>query len=201
MSRTFYVLRHGETRFNAEQRLQGHCNSELTHRGQQQAQQVGQTLRQHLGNRPYQVFCSSLGRAVQTAEIVCEQIGYPRIALHQDQRLMEFNLGQWEQRTIPGIMAEQPELKQRSDWYLHAPDSEPYELVRSRLLQWLEEQDQDAASDLVIITHGLTGAVLRGILRDLSYAEVWQQDIPQDAFYRIRDGQAERIDCLLPAPV
>lgn len=198
MSRNIYVLRHGETQFNAEQRLQGHCNSPLTTRGLQQAFNAGQALNRQLGRERYKVFCSSLGRALETARIVCEQLGYSTAELYPDDRLKEFNLGQWEQRTIPEIMAEQPELAHRNDWYLQAPESEPYELVRGRLLDWLEEQAHPESEDLVIISHGLTGAVLRGILLDLSYDEVWQQDIPQDALYRIRAGRVERIDCNQP---
>ena len=41
MSRTLYLLRHGQTRYNAELRLQGRCNSELTPRGEAQALAMG----------------------------------------------------------------------------------------------------------------------------------------------------------------
>ncbi len=44
MSRTLYLLRHGQTRYNAELRLQGRCNSELTPRGEAQALAMGARL-------------------------------------------------------------------------------------------------------------------------------------------------------------
>lgn len=49
MSRTLYLLRHGQTRYNAELRLQGRCNSELTARGEAQALAMGARLADHPG--------------------------------------------------------------------------------------------------------------------------------------------------------
>lgn len=48
-----------------------------------------------------------------------------------------------------------------------------------------------------MVSHGLTGIVLRGMLLGLDYQQVWQQDLPQDAFFKIEKGQVERIDCPL----
>lgn len=197
MAQTFYVIRHGETQFNAEQRLQGHCNSPLTARGQQQAKNVGLHLKHHLADQPFHFYCSSLGRAVETAHLIGQQLTAsamtPATTPTQDDRLKEFNLGEWEQRTIPSLIKEQPNLLERADWYLQAPACEAYIAVQRRLLDWLSTLPK--AGNIVVVTHGLTGTVLRGLLLDLSYDAVWQQAIPQDAFFKIVDGQVTRIDC------
>lgn len=196
MTRTFFIIRHGQTRFNAEQRLQGHCNSPLTEQGQQQASRAGTRLHPYLEGRNYHVFCSPLGRAVETARIVCNHIKYPETHLHQDERLKEFSLGEWEQRTIPGLMTEYPHLRTERDWYLQAPRSEPYEAVQQRLRHWLD--DLPASGDILVVTHALTGVVLRSLLLNLNYADTWQQAIPQDAFFMVTDAQITRVDYSCP---
>lgn len=193
MPRKIFVLRHGQTLFNSQRKLQGHCDSALTDTGTTQAHKVGATLKGHLDGRRYKVYSSSLGRAVQTAHIVCEQIGHSSAQLIEDARLKEFALGLWEQRSIPELIEECPDLLDRRDWFLKAPEAESYESVKSRLLDWLA--DTPATEDLVVVSHGLTGIVLRGLLLDLSYDDLWMQDLPQDAFFIVSDGRIERIDC------
>ncbi|MFO6422974.1 phosphoglycerate mutase family protein [Motilimonas sp. KMU-193] len=87
MTKKIYVIRHGETVFNSEQRLQGHCNSPLTNKGKAQARSVGAELKKHLSGHKYQVYCSPLGRTVQTATIICEAINFPQLDLLHDDRL------------------------------------------------------------------------------------------------------------------
>ncbi|WP_000162566.1 histidine phosphatase family protein [Vibrio mimicus] len=195
MTKKIYVIRHGETVFNSEQKLQGHCNSPLTNKGKAQALSVGSELKKHLSGHSYQVYCSSLGRAVQTANIICEAIDYSPLDLLQDDRLKEFSLGDWEQQTIPDLVENNPNLLAQRDWYLRAPSSESYEAVCNRLLSWLSELPDE--QDIVVVSHGLTGIVLRGLLQNLSYQDVWSQDLPQDAFFIVENGVAERVNCML----
>lgn len=195
MTRKIFVLRHGQTEFNADQKLQGHCNSPLTQKGIAQARSVGATLCDYLAGRTYRVYASPLGRAVQTANIVCEEIGHSGEAIIQDERLKEFSLGQWEQRTIPSLVEDTPNLLAQSDWYLQAPDAESYESVKARVTAWFSELPEDG--DVVVVSHALTGAVLRGALLNMTYEQVWQQDLPQDAFFVIENQAMTRVDCLV----
>jgi len=195
MTKKIYVIRHGETVFNSEQKLQGHCNSPLTNKGKAQARSVGSELKKHLSGHNYQVYCSSLGRAVQTANIICEAINFSQLDLLQDDRLKEFSLGAWEQQTIPDLVEHNPNLLDQRDWYLRSPDCESYESVRNRLLSWLSELSDE--QDVVVVSHGLTGIVLRGILQNYSYQDVWLQDLPQDAFFIVENGVSERVNCML----
>ncbi|HFQ5088260.1 TPA: histidine phosphatase family protein [Vibrio vulnificus] len=193
--RQFFILRHGQTQFNAEQKLQGHCNSPLTEKGQHQALSVGRVLQAHLESGSYRVYSSSLGRVLRTAEIVCQQLDYATDKIIADDRLKEFSLGDWEQKTLPELQATLPDLLDEADWYLQAPNSERYEQVQQRLSQWLDTLPE--IGRFVVVSHGLTGIVLRGMLLGLDYQQVWQQDLPQDAFFKIEKGQVERIDCPL----
>ncbi|GAB2661864.1 histidine phosphatase family protein [Vibrio panuliri] len=195
MTKKIYVIRHGETVFHSERKLQGHCNSPLTNKGEAQARSVGAELKKHLSGQNYQVYCSSLGRAVQTANIICEAISFPQLDLLQDDRLKEFSLGAWEQQTISDLVENNPNLLDQRDWYLRAPDCESYESVRNRLLSWLSELPDE--QDVVVVSHGLTGIVLRGILQNYSYQDVWLQDLPQDAFFIVENDVAKRVNCKL----
>ncbi|AGQ98494.1 histidine phosphatase family protein [Vibrio parahaemolyticus] len=194
MTRRIFVLRHGETEFNADKKLQGHCNSSLTSKGSDQARRVGTTLKQYVENRPFRVYSSTLGRALQTSQIVCEELNYPYENLNKEPRLKEFSLGEWEQRTIPSLEQEIPNLLAQNDWYLQAPNCETYESVRERLSSWLSDVAHD--EDIVVVSHGLTGIVLRGLLLGMDYTQVWQQDLPQDAFFIIEDGRITRVNCV-----
>ncbi|EPM5418556.1 histidine phosphatase family protein [Vibrio parahaemolyticus] len=194
MTRRIFVLRHGETEFNADKKLQGHCNSSLTSKGCDQARRVGTTLKQYVENRPFRVYSSTLGRALQTSQIVCEELNYSYENLSKEPRLKEFSLGEWEQRTIPSLEQEIPNLLAQNDWYLQAPNCETYESVRERLSSWLSDVAHD--EDIVVVSHGLTGIVLRGLLLGMDYTQVWQQDLPQDAFFIIEDGRITRVNCV-----
>ncbi len=194
MTRRIFVLRHGETEFNADKKLQGHFNSSLTSKGSDQARCVGTTLKQYVENRPFRVYSSTLGRALQTSQIVCEELHYSYENLNKEPRLKEFSLGEWEQRTIPSLEQEIPNLLAQNDWYLQAPNCETYESVRERLSCWLSDVTHD--EDIVVVSHGLTGIVLRGLLLGMDYTQVWQQDLPQDAFFIIEDGRITRVNCV-----
>ncbi|HCH6352133.1 TPA: histidine phosphatase family protein [Vibrio parahaemolyticus] len=194
MTRRIFVLRHGETEFNADKKLQGHCNSSLTSKGSDQARRVGTTLKQYVENRPFRVYSSTLGRALQTSQIVCEELNYSYENLNKEPRLKEFSLGEWEQRTIPSLEQEVPNLLAQNDWYLQAQNCETYESVRERLSSWLSDVTHD--EDIVVVSHGLTGIVLRGLLLGMDYTQVWQQDLPQGAFFIIEDGRITRVNCV-----
>ncbi len=81
MSRLIYLLRHGQTRFNAEQRLQGRCNSELTDKGEAQAIAMGRRLAAELADPArWTVYASPLGRAVRLRCWCASSWGCQRIA-------------------------------------------------------------------------------------------------------------------------
>ncbi|ART83174.1 hypothetical protein CBP31_11580 [Oceanisphaera profunda] len=126
MSRTIYLLRHGQTLFNAEQRLQGHCNSDLTELGLAQAHAMANTLAGLL-DKPtdWALYSSPLGRAQQTAQIISEHLQLSLKDIQLDERLMEVGLGEWEQQRAPDLQTQYPHISQQVlSWYLKAPGAE-----------------------------------------------------------------------------
>jgi probable phosphoglycerate mutase len=194
MSRTIYLLRHGQTEFNAERRMQGHCDSALTAAGQQQARAMGATLRDEIGHpADWQVLASPLGRAMQTAQLVCEELGLPSSAIVAEPRLIEVCFGEWEMQQVDELHAQQPHLPALPDWYFAAPGCEPYADVVARIEAWLA--DADLPPKVIVVAHGLLGRIFRGVYAQMTPAQLWAQDMPQDAFFRLQAGRITRIDC------
>lgn len=108
-SGAIYVVRHGETTWNAEGRRQGSLDSPLTERGVKQAVAAGRALRQLLvARRDVVLECSPLGRARRTAEILCRELGWPETAIVIQPLLAELRQGTWEGLTPPEIDARYP---------------------------------------------------------------------------------------------
>lgn len=197
MPNQLYIVRHGQTEYNAAQRLQGQCNSDLTELGQRQALAVGQSLSARVSAQDWTIMASPLGRARQTAEIIAKAMSYPIEQIRFDDRLMEFGLGDWEALVAPEIKAQHPELVGLNDWYLQAPNAETYEQVAARLQQFLA--DPTTPERVIVVSHALTGSVLRGLLAGLPREQVFAQPRPQDAYFFAEGGAIQQIDCELPA--
>ena len=100
-----YLVRHGETRWNAERRIQGQSDSPLTAKGEQQAVQVGERVRTYGITH---VIASDLGRTRRTAEIIADACG---CGVTLDARLRELDMGVLEQRHLDSLTAEEEEWR------------------------------------------------------------------------------------------
>ena len=66
------IVRHGETEWNREDRMQGFLESSLTDKGKAQAANLGEILKTALTGEPaFAILCSPQGRALETAKIIC----------------------------------------------------------------------------------------------------------------------------------
>ena len=98
---TLYVVRHGETDWNAALRLQGQTDVPLNDRGRGQAARNGRALREILSAQPDLQFISSpLLRTVETMDIMRRELALPAKAYPTDARLKEIAFGIWEGKTI-----------------------------------------------------------------------------------------------------
>lgn len=109
-----YVIRHGETTFNAEGRIQGQLDTPLSELGRSQAEAIARALR-HAELEA--VFSSPLARAFETARPLAAAYGFE---IRTDDRLKELNAGVF-QNLLPTEMVERyPEATAR--WKSHDPD-------------------------------------------------------------------------------
>jgi probable phosphoglycerate mutase len=152
-------VRHGETEFNAENRLQGQLDIPLNARGCDQARAVGQALAARLGDEierleAAEAFVSSpLARARSTMEIVRGAMGLPSQRYLVMPVLKELSFGAWEGLTWPEIEARDPrgiKTRKRDKWNFAPPGGESYAMLTDRLRPWLEGLTGDA----FVVSHG-----------------------------------------------
>ncbi|MDB5494397.1 MAG: histidine phosphatase family protein [Phenylobacterium sp.] len=190
-----YLVRHGQTAFNRERRLQGHLDSDLTELGRAQAKAMAGLLADLLAldpPAPWRLVTSPLGRARATAEVIGARLNLP---VESDARLMEISCGAWEGRLRREIEAEAPEAFAQSGWAFRAPMGERYEAVSVRLADWLASLPPEPERRVIAVGHGISGRVLRGLYAGLSRDETVNQAVPQDAVFRLMNGQVDRFDC------
>ena len=99
---TLVLVRHGETDWNRDGRIQGQTDVPLNDRGREQARQLAEEL---VGSEFDAVYASDLARARETAEIVAARTGLPVIL---DADLRELDFGAWEGLTAVEIRARWP---------------------------------------------------------------------------------------------
>lgn len=187
------LLRHGQTEWNRDRRLQGQGDSPLTSLGKAQARAMGQAARAALGAgvRP-RLMASPLGRTLATADLVAFELGISAAPL-TDPRLMELHFGSWEGLTGPETIDTLTHLEPH--WrYFHSPDGERHEVIMARVRSWLEEF-ADRPEPLVVVSHGLTGKLIRGVYGKLDDEAILRQDHPQDAIFKLAGGTVERLPC------
>ncbi len=156
----FGLMRHAQTVWNREGRIQGQMDSDLTASGEAAARSWGEILK----GRPWgRILVSDLGRARRTADLVNASLGLP---VTVEPRLRELNWGGWAGKTVREIRDRFPGLLEAQEvrgWGFCPPGGE------SRLDQF--ERCRDALADaarqwpgetLLTVTHG-------GVLRTLIY--------------------------------
>jgi len=190
-----YLMRHGETVWNVQTRLQGRRDSPLTAKGVRQAEAFGLKLRALFPEAQPPAIASPLGRAWQTAVIAVSAMGgdVGRIAL--DERLAEHAFGEWEGLTWDEVNRDHADslaARMADRWNVPAPGGESYAAVATRVAGWLEEVAATPGPRLVF-SHGVTSRVIRGLYAGWSEAETMAQKEPQDRIFRLAGGRVEEI--------
>jgi probable phosphoglycerate mutase len=189
-----YLVRHGQTEFNRERRIQGHVDSPLTELGVRQAEAVGRLLAELIREpEGWRIVSSPLGRAQSTAELIAARLGGLPVEL--DDRLKEMSWGAYDGRLRAELEAEQPETFGKTGWAFDAATGESYEAVSARVGAWLATLPPEPERRIVAVSHGISGRVLRGLYANLDRDEASAQDVPQDAIYLLQHGGVGRIDC------
>ena len=186
-----FLVRHGETEWNRDDRRQGQKDSPLTARGADQVEAVAKRIATLIAGQPdWRLVASPLGRTRQSAEIISAACGLP---IEYDPRLMEVSFGIWEGLSWPEIDAQHPGAS--ADVYTHfkTPGGETYDQVARRALDWLGTVRQPT----IAVSHGVLGRVMRTLYLGLGEARMVDQPAAtqQDAFFRLEDGRISLVDC------
>jgi len=161
----FYIMRHGETVFNASARLQSNAmHTPLTKQGFAQAAAMGCALRAELGDRPQvTLHVSDTGRALQTAALIAEELRIDWFAARRTMDLKEIDMGSWCGRSYSDVEDEVGPIVVADHLLRPAPDGEDYPMIAARLNRWLGEIG-DPGGDHIVVMHGISSRVLRGIM-------------------------------------
>ena len=170
---TILLVRHGETDWNVERRVQGHSDRPLNDNGRAQALALAETL---AGEDLDAVYSSDLARAFETARVIAERHGLPVTTLAG---LRERNFGTWEGLTDTEIFERFPAAKTGS-W----GDAETQAEMHERVLATLREIAAAHPDGCVlVVTHG---GPLRRLL--VECGSDGNGPVANCALYRVRFG-------------
>ncbi|MFI9505087.1 histidine phosphatase family protein [Nocardia sp. NPDC052566] len=165
--RTLILLRHGQTEWNAVDRMQGQIDTDLTELGRRQAKEAAREL---VSRNAIAIVSSDLRRAYDTAVALSDHTSLPVV---RDPRLRETNLGDWEGLTHVDVDADYPGA--RVAWRLDAeytpPGGESKLEVGARSLPVVQELYADRQDwpgrTIILVAHGGLIAALTAALLDL----------------------------------
>jgi len=156
-----FLVRHGETIWNREGRFQGRLDSPLTDRGKIQAVENAKKLKKYI-DKNIKVFSSPLGRAKNTAFIICDELGIDREKIIFDNRIIEFNYGVFEGKRREDIK-ESKEFRDREadKWNYKIKNGESYAIVQRRVEEFLDSiRDK---KEVLIVAHEMVNRTIRGL--------------------------------------
>ncbi len=189
---TIYYIRHGETEWNADGRLQGTQDIPLNDLGRKQAADAGSILadlfaRDGRSEQSLAFVASPLGRARSTMELVRGALELPPADYSVDDRLREIGYGDWEGSTLRQMQASDPEVfakRQADKWTVPPPGGESYAAVQIRMRDWYDS----LLADTVAVAHGGTARALMVALGIETSASAADLTIEQGAVYVFGDG-------------
>jgi probable phosphoglycerate mutase len=188
-----YYVRHGETDWNAQGRVQGNRDVPLNALGHTQAIHAGDVLLgliKHAGRRPrdFDYVSSPLSRASVSMELIRVQLGLPARGYRIDRRLRELSYGNWEGMTHPEMQAANPDLyaaRVHDSWNVAPPAGEAFADVAVRLKEWYE----GLTTDTVAVAHGGCMRALRKVLGLVDAAQAANFTVAQGVVY-VFDGRS-----------
>jgi broad specificity phosphatase PhoE len=151
----FILVRHGESVWNGERRIQGNQDPALSPRGRRQADLLAARLRTHLPTSVAGIYTSPLQRAAETAQRIAAAFD---LLIVPEPDFREMGLGAWEGLTVAEIRAAFPGTYER--WLedpatFPAPGGECLETFSARVVRAFESmRARHAGADLVVVSHG-----------------------------------------------
>jgi probable phosphoglycerate mutase len=188
-----YLVRHGQTDWNVERRLQGQADTDINAVGRAQATANGELLGRIVGDADrFDFVASPLRRTRETMERIRAAMGLAPDGYRTDERLKEIHFGDWQGFTYPELELHAPGsgARRASDkWHFLPPGegAESYATLTARVADWLSTIERPT----ICVAHGgIVRAAFR-VVGGLSAEECAVMDVPQDRVLRIEDGELE----------
>ena len=147
------IVRHAESAFNLQNRIQGHMDSSLTKKGMDQARRLAARIRHfHIDK----IYSSDLGRAYSTTREITRFL--KRVKIIRDPRLREILLGDWEGMTpedVDRLYEKGFQKWLRAPSAALIPNAEPVARFRRRVTRRIEEiARHNRGKTVLVVTHG-----------------------------------------------
>lgn len=186
-----YFSRHGETDWNATERIQGQAEVDINARGRAQADRNGDLIKSLIGDGAgFDFIASPMRRTRDTMELIRTRMGVDPMAYRTDPRLMEVNFGDWQGFMLQDISARTPELvraRARDKWNFVPPGetAESYAMLAVRVANWLSE----VRGPTVCVTHGGCLRTIFQLVKGIDGHDAANLAITQDHILRLEHGQ------------
>jgi broad specificity phosphatase PhoE len=188
-----YIVRHGQTAWNAEFRLQGQADTDLNTLGCRQACQNGHRLAELLQNpEGFDFVASPMKRTRETMERIRAAMKLDPRAYRTDPRLVEVNFGDWQGFTFAELETRYPgatRSRALDKWNFQPPGegAESYQMLLERVKPWFDALNRQT----VCVTHG---GVMRSVFRfvfGLAEDEAANLEIRQDRVLKLEGKSLE----------
>jgi broad specificity phosphatase PhoE len=172
-------VRHGETDWNVEGRLQGQTDIPLNALGRLQSEDVARRLTKLVPDpRASRWTVSPLSRTRETAEIARCALGLEASDYATDDRLKEITFGRWEGFTWAELRQSDPLIeitRDKQKWDYVPPDGESYAMLVERLRPWLETLTRET----IVVSHGGVARALMAMIANVAPQDAPRHDIHQ----------------------
>lgn len=186
-----YVVRHGETLWNVQKRLQGQTDIELNENGRSLARKTAESL----SSVPFTVcFSSPLGRAKETARIL---LADRDVQVNEDDRLAEISFGEMEglvnDGTGRGMLKNYQDFFRNPGMYIPPSGGETLCSLCERTRSFLEEltHNHELEKETVLVaTHGAAMRALLNSLREYELSDFWGRGVPKNCAVAVLESHA-----------
>ena len=188
-----YFVRHGQTGWNAELRLQGQADTDMTDLGRSQAVRNGRRLAELVDSpEKFDFVASPLKRTCETMELIRAEMGLPPKGYRTEPRLKEVHFGDWQGFTHAELEERQPgstATRFQNKWGFVAPGSggESYQMLLERVKPWFDALEKPT----VCVTHGGVIRILFRLVEDMPADEVAAMEVAQDRVLRLENSRLE----------
>ena len=189
-----FLVRHGETDWNREGRLQGGKDIPLNSLGRMQAEEAARRLK---GLTPdyasVDYICSPMERARETMTILRRELELPPEEFRIDERLRELTFGDWEgftwreiRKSANASERERAQARERDKWGFVPPGGESYRMLAERIRPVLE----GLAPDTVMVSHGGVARAVLALIGAVGTADAARVEIWQGKILVVENGKA-----------
>ena len=166
-----YLVRHGETDWNLENKIQGQTDTHLNENGRKQARELAEKISLELcgiGSN----YTSKKVRALETARIIGEKLSITPVV---QQGLEEICLGKWEGYTwkqVREVFSEEYQNWHQNRRYQIPPEGESYQQLLNRLLPALDDIVKKEKRDILVVTHSAVIMTLMSYIYDTPFEDM-----------------------------